>query len=168
MSDVSDDRPKTSNRDYDVLHDDLERWLGTTAVPGSDPTLSELHVPEKNGMSSETVLFDVTTAEDGTRGHRPGCKAGAVVVLSEGDLALYVERGGRSVLSFVDGPRLVEACTALADAVRSGRLGKVVVQRIDGVDALAGVGTASTPADEAARALVEAGFRPTPRGLRAA
>lgn len=106
--------------------------------------------------------------EDGTRGHRPGRKAGAVVVLSEGDLALYVERGGRSVLSFVAGPRLVAACAALADAVRAGRLGKVVVQRIDGVDALAGAGTASTPADETARALVEAGFRPTPRGLRAA
>lgn len=67
MSEVSDERPKTSNRDYDVLHDDLERWLGTRAVPGSEPTLSELHVPEKNGMSSETVLFDVTTPAEGTR-----------------------------------------------------------------------------------------------------
>lgn len=65
--DVRDDRPKTSNRDYDRLHDDLERWLGTTAVPGSDPKLSELNVPEKNGMSSETVLFDVTTPGEGTR-----------------------------------------------------------------------------------------------------
>ncbi|MCB7137737.1 Lhr family helicase [Cellulosimicrobium marinum] len=106
--------------------------------------------------------------EGAARGHRPGRKAGAVVVLSEGDLALYVERGGRSVLSFVDGPRLADACAALVAAVRDGRLGKVVVQRIDGVDALAGAGTSSTPADEAARAMLDAGFRATPRGLRAA
>ena len=106
--------------------------------------------------------------DDGARGHRPGRKAGAVVVLSEGDLALYVERGGRSVLSFVEGRRLADACAALVDTVRAGRLGKVVVQRIDGIDALAGAGTASTPADETARALLDAGFRATPRGLRAA
>ncbi|WP_454044199.1 Lhr family helicase [Cellulosimicrobium sp. Marseille-Q8652] len=106
--------------------------------------------------------------EDGASGHRPGRKAGAVVVLSEGDLALYVERGGRSVLSFVEGRRLVDACAALVDAVRAGRLGRVVVQRIDGVDALAGAGTSRTPADEAAQALLDAGFRATPRGLRAA
>ncbi|MBE9925629.1 hypothetical protein G8C93_06960, partial [Cellulosimicrobium cellulans] len=102
------------------------------------------------------------------RGHRPGRKAGAVVVLSDGDLALYVERGGRSVLSFVDGPRLAEASAALVRAVRAGTLGKIVVQRVDGVEALAGAGTARTPADDAVRALLDAGFRATPRGLRAA
>ncbi|MGO1204807.1 Lhr family helicase, partial [Cellulosimicrobium funkei] len=110
---------------------------------------------------------DGTTGE-GSRGHRPGRKAGAVVVLSDGDLALYVERGGRSVLSFVDGPRLAEASAALVRAVRAGTLGKIVVQRVDGVEALAGAGTARTPADDAVRALLDAGFRATPRGLRAA
>ncbi len=105
---------------------------------------------------------------EGSRGHRPGRKAGAVVVLSDGDLALYVERGGRSVLSFVDGPRLAEASAALVRAVRAGTLGKIVVQRVDGVEALAGAGTTATPADDAVRALLDAGFRATPRGLRAA
>ncbi|WP_454729111.1 Lhr family helicase [Cellulosimicrobium protaetiae] len=109
-----------------------------------------------------------TTGTDTSRGHRPGRKAGAVVVLSDGDLALYVERGGRSVLSFVDGPRLAEASAELVRAVRAGRLGKVVVQRVDGVEALAGAGTTATSADDAVRALLDAGFRATPRGLRAA
>ncbi|MGW6227483.1 hypothetical protein ACWFQT_10230, partial [Cellulosimicrobium cellulans] len=108
------------------------------------------------------------TGADTSRGHRPGRKAGAVVVLSDGDLALYVERGGRSVLSFVDGPRLAEASAELVRAVRAGRLGKVVVQRVDGVEALAGAGTTATSADDAVRALLDAGFRATPRGLRAA
>ncbi len=33
-------------------------------------------------------------------GHRPGRKAGAIVVLLDGRLALYVERGGKTVLDF--------------------------------------------------------------------
>jgi ATP-dependent helicase Lhr and Lhr-like helicase len=68
----------------------------------------------------------------------------------------------------VDGPRLAEASAALVRAVRAGTLGKIVVQRVDGVEALAGAGTARTPADDAVRALLDAGFRATPRGLRAA
>ncbi|OLT46806.1 DEAD/DEAH box helicase [Cellulosimicrobium sp. CUA-896] len=143
---------------------------GTLVLAATDPANpygAALAWPARTAGGTTTGAAPAT-GEEGTRGHRPGRKAGAVVVLSEGDLALYVERGGRSVLSFVDGPRLVEACAALADAVRAGRLGKVVVQRIDGVDALAGAGTASTPADETARALLDAGFRATPRGLRAA
>jgi nucleotide-binding universal stress UspA family protein len=35
-------------------------------------------------------------------GHRPGRKAGALVVLVDGRPALYVERGGRSLLTFAD------------------------------------------------------------------
>ncbi len=33
-------------------------------------------------------------------GHRPGRKAGAIVVLCDGELALYVERGGKTLLTF--------------------------------------------------------------------
>jgi ATP-dependent Lhr-like helicase len=36
-------------------------------------------------------------------GHRPGRKAGALVVLVDGALVLYVERGGKSVLAFPGG-----------------------------------------------------------------
>src|SRR6185369_5843866 len=45
----------------------------------------------------------VIDAGDGERaGHRAGRKAGALVVTVDGDLALYVERGGRTLLSYVD------------------------------------------------------------------
>ncbi|HMO10169.1 MAG TPA: DEAD/DEAH box helicase, partial [Actinotalea sp.] len=37
----------------------------------------------------------------GATGHRPGRTAGALVVVVDGDLAFYLERGGRTVLSFV-------------------------------------------------------------------
>jgi len=52
----SSERPKTSTRDYEQLRAQLESWL-QERLPGS--TVSELIVPESNGMSSETVLFDL-------------------------------------------------------------------------------------------------------------
>ncbi|MBL8930226.1 MAG: ATP-dependent helicase [Kineosporiaceae bacterium] len=93
-------------------------------------------------------------------GHKPGRKAGAVVVLVDGALVLYVERGGRSLLSWsVDPAELQPAADALALAVRDGALGKLTVERADGEDVL---GTDQP----VTRALAEAGFRATPRGLR--
>jgi aminoglycoside phosphotransferase (APT) family kinase protein len=50
------DRPQTSTRDYEVLRSQLEAWL-QERLPGAK--ISELTVPSSNGMSSETVLFDV-------------------------------------------------------------------------------------------------------------
>jgi len=90
--------------------------------------------------------------------HRPGRKAGALVVLSGGDLVLYVERGGKTLLSWTSDPAvLVPAAEGLAAAVRGGALGRLTVERADGT------GVYDTPL---AQALADAGFRPTPRGLR--
>ena len=90
--------------------------------------------------------------------HRPGRKAGALVVLADGQLVLYVERGGRTLLSWTSDPAaLGPAAAALADAVHAGALGRLTVERADGT------GVYDTPL---ARALETAGFRPTPRGLR--
>jgi ATP-dependent Lhr-like helicase len=75
----------------------------------------------------------VAESGDGGTGHRPGRKAGALVVLVDGDLVLYVERGGRSLLTWSDAPdRLQPAVDALALAVREGSLGKLAVERTDG------------------------------------
>jgi ATP-dependent Lhr-like helicase len=99
-------------------------------------------------------------AEEGSSGHRPGRKAGAMVVLVDGALTLYVERGGRTLLTFADDERLTPACLALADAVRRGALGRLTVERADGEQLL---GAGSTPLRQALQA---AGFVTTPRGLR--
>ena len=96
---------------------------------------------------------------EGTK-HQPGRKAGALVVLVDGDLALYVERGGRTLLSFSPDPTVLSAAaTALAQAVHAGALGKLTVAKIDGADVL---GSDHALAD----ALAAAGFRLTPQGLR--
>ena len=65
--------------------------------------------------------------------HRPGRKAGALVVLVDGSLVLYVERGGRTLLSWTDDPeRLAASAVALAAAVRDGALGRLTVERANG------------------------------------
>jgi ATP-dependent helicase Lhr and Lhr-like helicase len=94
----------------------------------------------------------------GAEGHRPGRKAGALTVQVDGELVVYVERGGRTLLSFTDDPGLLQpAADALALAVRAGQLGKLQVERADG---------ASVLGSPLAHALAAAGFHPTPRGLR--
>jgi ATP-dependent Lhr-like helicase len=91
-------------------------------------------------------------------GHRAGRKAGALVVLVSGDLVLYVERGGRTLLSFTDDQEaLLAAGQALGGSVRSGALGAMSVERADGE---------SVHASPLRDALTAAGFRTTPRGLR--
>ncbi len=101
-----------------------------------------------------------TSGAAGT-GHRPGRKAGALVVLLEGDLVLYVERGGRTLLSFTeDGEALQAGADALALAVRDGALGRLTVEKADGAAVLA------PGSSTLASALEAAGFTATPRGLR--
>ncbi|GGO91558.1 Lhr family helicase [Wenjunlia tyrosinilytica] len=91
-------------------------------------------------------------------GHKPGRKAGALVVLVDGELILYVERGGKSLIAWETTPeRLQAAVDALALAVREGALGKITVERANGESAL------TSPLGHALEA---AGFHPTPRGLR--
>ncbi|OII33908.1 DEAD/DEAH box helicase [Curtobacterium sp. MMLR14_010] len=91
------------------------------------------------------------------RGHRPGRKAGALVVLVDGELGVYVERGGKSVLTFTeDAADLTAAATSIATTVRTG-LGKLSVERVNGVFVL------ESPFGDALRS---AGFTATPQGVR--
>jgi ATP-dependent Lhr-like helicase len=96
--------------------------------------------------------------DEAASGHKPGRKAGALVVLVDGVLVIYVERGGRSLLTWpVPDESLQPAADALALVVREGGLGKLTVERADG----AAVGESGL-----GRALEAAGFHATPRGLR--
>ena len=94
-------------------------------------------------------------------GHRPGRKSGALVVLVDGALTLYVERGGKTLLTWSDDAALLgPAAQSLSEAGRRGALGRMTVERADGEQILGG---GSTPLREA---LDAAGFVSTPRGLR--
>jgi ATP-dependent Lhr-like helicase len=84
-----------------------------------------------------------------------------MVVLVDGELTIYVERGGKTLLTWSeDAERLGPAAEALAEAARRGSLGRMTVESADGAQLLGG---GSTPVREALQA---AGFLVTPRGLR--
>ncbi|GGD61922.1 ATP-dependent helicase [Microbacterium murale] len=89
--------------------------------------------------------------------HRPGRKAGGLVVLVDGSLVLYLERGGRTVLAFDDDPELLRAAASdLVSTSRARRLETLTVEKING-EAIYGT--------DFAMALQEAGFVATPRGF---
>ncbi len=109
---------------------------------------------------ARTTSTDGDSGTDGKKGHQPGRKAGALVVLVDGELVLYVERGGKTLLSWSEEPHLLQAAAdALALAVREGALGRITVEKADG-DAVLG------SHHPLAQALASAGFHATPRGLR--
>jgi aminoglycoside phosphotransferase (APT) family kinase protein len=63
-------RPEASRRDPEATRVQLQDWLATVLPGGSDPVVESVSVPESNGMSSETVLFDASWVVDGERrGH---------------------------------------------------------------------------------------------------
>lgn len=140
------------------------------ALPGAVDRLRAMRSDGAHGALRAVVLAAADPANpygaalpwpergEGIAGHKPGRKAGALVVLVEGRLVLYVERGGRTLLSWADAPgELQPAVDALALAVREGALGKLTVERADGEAII------DSPL---ADALESAGFHPTPRGLR--
>jgi ATP-dependent Lhr-like helicase len=146
----------------------VDRLRATARPPGDEPesvgrtvVLAAADPANPYGAALPWPERPSRGAGDGERPtHKPGRKAGALVVLVDGELVLYVERGGRSLLSWTEEPSALQAAAdALALAVREGALGRLTVERADGEGLL----TADHPL---AVALSAAGFHATPRGLR--
>jgi ATP-dependent Lhr-like helicase len=97
---------------------------------------------------------------DETRhGRAPGRTAGAYVVLHDGELVVYIERGGRSLLTFAafdDDEVASAAIEALGGLLGDDRLRRLEIERIDGLP------IASSPHGPRLEAL---GFRRGYRGL---
>jgi ATP-dependent Lhr-like helicase len=131
-------------------------WPARVMDPGgvTDPGGA---VDDRPGPDAENRFGTTSGARSG---HKPGRKAGALVVLVDGALTLYVERGGKTLLSWTDDSVLLQsAADALALAVREGALGKLTVEKADGDPVLGSDHPLAT-------ALAGAGFHATPRGLR--
>ena len=115
-----------------------------TARPGTKPTVGRAR-RDRPRQPFGAALPWPDAGDPERAGHRPGRKAGALVVLVDGALTVYVERGGRTLLTWNDDlDVLTPALRALADAARRGALGRLTVEKADG-EALLGSGGA-TPA----------------------
>ncbi|MGU3645700.1 DNA glycosylase AlkZ-like family protein [Microbacterium sp. C23T] len=89
--------------------------------------------------------------------HRPGRKAGALVVLVDGALTLYLERGGKSALAFTgDEAALAAATRDLAATARARRLDTLTIEQVNG---------AFVYGTHVGKTLRDAGFVESPRGL---
>ena len=151
--------------------DRLRSFASPDRVPGAAVVLAAtdpanvygaaLPWPDRPGAGDPDAvdIGEGAGSRKGPTGHRAGRKAGALVVLVDGDLVLYVERGGKTLLSWTEDEHVLkEAATALSGAVSAGALGRMVVQKADGASV-----HESTPLSAALQA---AGFAATPRGLR--
>ncbi|GAA2625285.1 ATP-dependent helicase [Streptomyces axinellae] len=122
--------------------------------------------------------------------HKPGRKAGSLVVLVDGALTLYVERGGKTMLAWANGPEAppnpdggstgsspaegaaagsygydadagaARIAAAVEALARAARRGALGTVTVERVN---GTAALSSPLSAA---LESAGFHPTPRGLR--
>ncbi|MFC8533576.1 DEAD/DEAH box helicase [Streptomyces sp. NPDC057249] len=125
--------------------------------PGADPRALVLAAADPANAYGAALPWP--EPPDGA-GHKPGRKAGSLVVLVDGELTLYMERGGKTLLAWPTDPgdpALRAAAGALASAARAGALGTVTVERTNG---------ASSLTSPLGRTLEAAGFLATPRGLR--
>jgi ATP-dependent Lhr-like helicase len=133
------------------------------AVPGAVERIREVREAER-----EVVVLTVAAADPGQAygaalpwpesAGRPARAAGAYVVLADGQSLAYLERGGRSLVSFASSVershRLV--ADAVASLVKDGRVRRIELTRIDGEVA------STAPLAEALR---DAGFVEGYRGL---
>ncbi len=147
----------------DTLNDDPRPIVSTT---GGDAQRSGAVQAGGAATDGPVGARDRVVAADGPAGtpaatrHRPGRKAGALVVLRHGAPILYLERGGRTLLAWSTDPQaLGQAAQALAGCVRRGSVGPLTVERVDGRPVLG----SDHPV---VAALSAAGFHLSPRGLR--
>ncbi|MBD8506135.1 ATP-dependent helicase [Hoyosella sp. G463] len=96
-------------------------------------------------------------------GHRAGRKAGALVVLLEGDLTLYLERGGKTMLAFTDDTADLDAA---ARALAASAPATLHIETINGEPATTAASSNDPAIARAGQALSENGFAAVPRGYR--
>ncbi|WP_445155353.1 Lhr family ATP-dependent helicase [Arthrobacter sp. Hor0625] len=137
--------------------DRLRSYVEDAQVNKSEPVALALAATDPANPYGAALPWPALDVEAGT-GHRPGRKAGALVVLVDGALVLYVERGGKTLLAFDDDAEVLAAAgAALVGVVTRGAVDKLIMEKVNGH------GILDTPV---AAALAQAGAYSTPKGLR--
>jgi ATP-dependent Lhr-like helicase len=137
--------------------DRLRSFAEDTQLAKGEPVALALAATDPANPYGAALPWPAISVEAGS-GHRPGRKAGALVVMVDGALVFYVERGGKTLLAFSeDTTILAAAAAALVGVVRRGAVDKLVMEKVNGHD---------IPETPAAVALTQAGAYTTPKGLR--
>ncbi|MFF1882758.1 DNA glycosylase AlkZ-like family protein [Pseudarthrobacter sp. NPDC058196] len=137
--------------------DRLRSYSEDTQLAKAEPVALALAATDPANPFGAALPWPALRDDAGT-GHRPGRKAGALVVLVDGALVLYVERGGKTLLAFSDDDAVLAAAgAALVGVVTRGAVDKLIMEKVNGQ------GILDTPV---AAALSAAGAYSTPKGLR--
>jgi ATP-dependent Lhr-like helicase len=137
--------------------DRLRSYVEDAQLHKAEPVALALAATDPANPYGAALPWPALNVDAGT-GHRPGRKAGALVVLVDGALALYVERGGKTLLAFSDDTDVLAAAgSALVGVVTRGAVDKLIMEKVNGH------GILDTPV---AAALAQAGAYSTPKGLR--
>ncbi|HEX9225049.1 MAG TPA: crosslink repair DNA glycosylase YcaQ family protein, partial [Arthrobacter sp.] len=137
--------------------DRLRSYAEDTELHKPDPVALALAATDPANPYGAALPWPALNVDAGT-GHRPGRKAGALVVLVDGALVLYVERGGKTLLAFSEDTDILAAAgAALVGVVTRGAVDKLIMEKVNGH------GILDTPV---AAALAHAGAYSTPKGLR--
>ena len=123
--------------------------------PGREPDVVVLAATDPANAYGAALPWPELPGADIT--HRPARKAGAILALHDGRPAIYVEKGGRSMLLWdLDADALDQAARALVrDWPRLASV-RAIITRING----------AAPTADQLTMLTSAGLLPTPRGLR--
>nr|MCW2727792.1 ATP-dependent helicase [Aeromicrobium sp.] len=125
--------------------------------PTDAPALTLAATDPANPYGAALPWPERATDDEGTR-HRPARKAGSIVVLHDGRLVLYLERGGKKALVFDDDPaRLAAAARSLVSTVRARRISRLTIESAGGQP------VSTSPLGEA---LLAAGFERSIKGVR--
>ncbi len=137
--------------------DRLRSYSEDTQLAKPEPVALALAATDPANPYGAALPWPALNVEAGT-GHRPGRKAGALVVMVDGALVLYVERGGKTLLAFSEDKAVLSAAgAALVSVVTRGAVDKLIMEKVNGH------GILDTPV---AAALAAAGAYSTPKGLR--
>jgi ATP-dependent Lhr-like helicase len=137
--------------------DRLRSYVEDAQLHKAEPVALALAATDPANPYGAALPWPALNVDAGT-GHRPGRKAGALVVLVDGALVLYVERGGKTLLAFRDDTDVLAAAgSALVGVVTRGAVDKLIMEKVNGH------GILDTPV---AAALAQAGAYSTPKGLR--
>lgn len=137
--------------------DRLRSYTEDAQLAKPEPVALALAATDPANPYGAALPWPALNVEAGS-GHRPGRKAGALVVMVDGALVLYVERGGKTLLAFDENPEvLAAAAAALVGVVKRGAVDKLIMEKVNGHGILD---------TTAAAALTHAGAYSTPKGLR--
>ena len=143
--------------------DVLRSFTDDDAARKTDPQVLALAATDPANPYGAALDWPEAVVLESSTKHRPGRKAGAVVVLVDGALTLYLERGGKTALAFVSDHALLHlAAEAVAGLVQRKAVDSLVVEKVNGDSVLSSEELVTAVRD----GLLAGGFYQTPKGVR--